>query len=193
MQNELYIIGAGGLGREIANSLHHGDLNKKFTFRGFIDDAYPVGDVVNGIPVHGGLSWINDHPAHNFMIAVSDVKKRKELVVNFNDLSLKYATIIHPGAPIYDNFFNKIGEGSFIGDGVILTINILVGRHCQILPGCTLSHDTIIGDFCTLMPGVRITSGATIGNGVTIGAGAIIAKNTIISDNTTIPPGSLIA
>jgi sugar O-acyltransferase (sialic acid O-acetyltransferase NeuD family) len=186
----MLLIGAGGLGREIAAALTQTGLKEKFTLRGFIDDNYAPGDVVNGIPIMGGLNWLSQQENLSLFIAIGNSTVREKLARQFENHN--FPRIIHPAAGFHDDFFVKLGNGSYLAAGCVLTTNILIGRFTLILPGCTLSHDTTIGDFCTLMPGVRITSGATIGNSVHIGAGTIIAKNTTIPSNTTIPPGSII-
>lgn len=189
-KTEIYIIGAGGLGRELAAVLMLPESASKFTLRGFIDDNYAIGDVLNGILVSGGLAWLTQHKGFSLYIAIGNGLLRKNISQQLQDFV--FPCIIHPAVNEPDDFFVHIGNGSYIAEGCVLTTNIQIGRHTLILPSCSLSHDTTIGDFCTLIPGVRITSGATIGNNVHIGAGTIIAKNTTIPPNTSIPPGTII-
>lgn len=191
MPPSILLIGAGGLGREIAAALIHSSLREKFTLRGFIDDNYAIGDVVNGIPVCGGLTWLMQQKGLSLFIAIGNGQIRKNISQQLQGFVFPY--IIYPAVNQPDDFFVRISHGSYVAEGCVLTTNIHIGRHTLILPGCSLSHDTTIGDCCTLMPGVRITSGATIGSNVHIGAGTIIAKNTVIPDHTTIPAGTVIA
>jgi serine acetyltransferase len=166
------------LGREIAAALTHTSLKEKFTLRGFIDDNYAIGDVVNGIPVAGGLDWLTHQNGLQLFIAIANNEVRERIANQFPQHT--FPRMIHPAVNQPDDFFVRIGHGSYIAEGCVLTTNIHIGRHTLILPGCTL------------MPGVRITSGATIGNNVHIGPGTIIAKNTTIPSNTNIPPATII-
>lgn len=186
----IHIIGAGGLGREIAAALTHTSLKEKYTLHGFIDDNYVIGDVVNGIPVAGGLDWLTHQNGLQLFIAIANNEVRERIANQFPQHT--FPRMIHPAVNQPDDFFVRIGHGSYIAEGCVLTTNIHIGRHTLVLPACTLSHDTTIGDCCTLMPGVRITSGATIGNHVHIGAGTIIATNTNIPSHSKIPPGTII-
>jgi len=147
----MLLIGAGGLGREIAAALTQTGLKEKFTLRGFIDDNYAPGDVVNGIPIMGGLNWLSQQENLSLFIAIGNSTVREKLARQFENHN--FPRIIHPAAGFHDDFFVKLGNGSYLAAGCVLTTNILIGRFTLILPGCTLSHDTTIGDFCTLMPG----------------------------------------
>jgi sugar O-acyltransferase (sialic acid O-acetyltransferase NeuD family) len=188
----IHIIGAGGLGREISAALTHTRLKEKFTLRGFIDDNLAPADVINGIPIQGGIDWLMKQKNLTLFIAIGNNSIRQSIITKLSQNNFNFPTLIHPEASIHDDFFIQIGKGSYIAQATVLTTNIHIGRHTLILPCCSISHDTTIGDCCTLMPDVRITSGATIGNNVHIGPGTIIAKNTTIPSNTTIPPSAII-
>ena len=60
----------------------------------------------------------------------------------------------------------KIGEGSIICAGTILTTNLVFGKFTQLNLLTTIGHDTILGDFCTTGPGVNISGNCNIGNNV---------------------------
>jgi sugar O-acyltransferase (sialic acid O-acetyltransferase NeuD family) len=193
MSSNIYIIGAGGLGREIAATLSCLEIKSNFDIVGFIDDNQPVDCQVNSIKIIGGIKHLKTLQSGNILIGIGNPKIRESI---FNQLNIAntftFPYILHPGANIHSNQFVSIGQGCYIADGCILTTNISIGKFTYLLPGVSLSHDTIIGHFCTLMPGVRISSGATIGANVTIGTGSIIAKPVSICNNAVIPPGSII-
>ena len=81
---------------------------------------------------------------------------------------------------------NKIGNGNYIGEGVIATVNITIGDFNLINLGCLMSHDSEIGSFCNLMHGVKISSGASLHNFVSVGAGASIISKIHIQSGTEI-------
>jgi len=145
-KTEIYIIGAGGLGRELAAAVMLPELATKFTLRGFIDDNFAIGDVVNGIPVSGGLAWLTQQKGLSLYIAIGNGQVRKNISQQLQHFV--FPCIIHPAVNEPDDFFVRIGNGSYLAAGCVLTTNILIGRFTLILPGCTLSHDTTIGDFC---------------------------------------------
>jgi sugar O-acyltransferase (sialic acid O-acetyltransferase NeuD family) len=193
MKEEIYIIGAGGLGREMAATLSFFKDDPNYKLIGFIDDSQPEGKIINNFKVLGNIEFLKSINYTNALIGVGVPKIREQIfarLLSYQNIS--FPTIIHPKASIHSKEFVTIEKGCYIADGSILTTNISIGKFTYLLPGVTLSHDTTIGDFCTLMPGVRVCSGGTIGNGVTIGAGSIIAKPVTICDGTLIPPGSII-
>ena len=193
MQSNLFIIGVGGLGREMAATLFYSGIKAKYNLIGFIDDNYSSLKEVNGIKVVGNTDYLQRLESGCVIIGVGNPSIRKTIYNRIsNQRALSFPSIYHPNASILSNDYVQIEQGCYIADGCILTTNISIGKLSYLLPGVSLSHDTIIGEFCTLMPGVRISSGATIGNGVTIGTGAIIAAPVNIPDGTSIPSGSII-
>jgi sugar O-acyltransferase (sialic acid O-acetyltransferase NeuD family) len=193
MSQNLYIIGAGGLGREMAATLFYLANKAKYNIIGYIDDNHPTGTAINGIRVLGGIDYLKTITSGNIIIGVGNPSVRENIFAQLAEINtLSFPIISHLNASIHAKEFVTIEEGCYIADGCILTTNISIGKFTYLLPGVTLSHDTNIGNFCTLMPGVRISSGATIGNGVTIGTGSIIAKPVFICDGAIIPPGSII-
>jgi len=191
MKQFIYIIGAG-LGREIAAALSFTKLNEHFVIGGFIDDALPLGTMVNGIEVVGNQQWLMQQVPVMAVIAVGNPQIRKQLYEKLRQAGVVFPALSHPTAQIDSVKDIFIGEGAYIAAGCILTTNIKIGKSNLLLPAVSISHDTITGDFCTLMPGVRISSGAEIGNNVLIGTAAIISKPIYVIENTIIPPGAIV-
>jgi acetyltransferase-like isoleucine patch superfamily enzyme len=192
MAEEIYIIGFGGLGHEIAAGLSHPFLQKKFIRKGFIDDIQPPAKDINGIPIPGNLDWLIEQQNTNAIIAVANISVRITITKRLSGSEILCPAIIHPGARIYSPNFVSIGTGCYIADGCILTTHIRIGEYALILSDVILSSDTIIGDFCTIMTGVRISGGATIGNEVFIGQDTVITGPITIKDGTVIPSGTII-
>jgi sugar O-acyltransferase (sialic acid O-acetyltransferase NeuD family) len=175
---KLYILGAGGFGREVAKVAQLiGNWSDIF----FIDDKKPINSKVNDIRVIGSLDDLMKLSGDVF-VAIGNQRIRKIII---NTLSLNnnffFPNIIHPNTNWVHSHLNRIGIGNYLGDGVIGTINISIGDFNLINLGCLLSHDTEIASFCNLMHGVKITSGAYISDSVNIGAGACIVKNAFIT------------
>jgi sugar O-acyltransferase (sialic acid O-acetyltransferase NeuD family) len=189
-KTNIYIIGAGGLGREIAATISN---NVNYSIHGFVDDKLPEGKKVNGRYVIGGLDKLFSIDKISVVIAIGNPGIRQDVFSNlFAKSNPSFPTIIHPGASIHAKDFVTVSRGSYISDGCILTTDIRIGEFSFLLPGVSLSHDTEIGSFCTLMPGVRVASGAKIGNRVTIGPGTIIASPIKIRDGAVIQAGKII-
>ena len=101
-----------------------------------------------------------------------------------------YYTYIDKNAILMDKKNIKIGEGSIICAGTILTTNLVFGNFTQLNLLTTVGHDTIVGDFCTTGPGVNISGNCNIGNNVYFGSNCTIKQKINIVDNVTIGLGS---
>lgn len=186
--NKLYIIGAGGFGREIAFVAQTMNFWSDYFF---IDDNKSRNSLVNEIPIFGTIDDLMKLTGDVF-IAIGDNKLRNNIVTKLSsNPKLFFPNIVHPNISWIHSKFNKIGFGNYIGEGVIGTVNISIGNFNMINTGCLLSHDTEIGSFCNLLHGVKITSGATLLNSVFIGAGACIVSNVLIDSAIKINPNQV--
>jgi len=181
--SKLFIIGAGGFGKEVANVAkllgNWGEIN-------FIDDSVSTSSYVNGIPVVG-KSDILEKIEGDIFIGIGAINARNIIAKKLkSNKVLNFPNIIHPSCNWINNNLNKLGEGNYIGEGVIATVNITIGDFNLINLGCLISHDSEIGSFCNLMHGVKISSGASLHNFVNVGVGASIISKIHIQSGTEI-------
>lgn len=196
----LVIIGAGGLGREVAWLVE--DINKvapEWDLMGFIDDGVK-GMTVEGHPILGtveDLISINEKPW--VVVAIADALTRKNIIEKLEQNDFKIATLIHPS--VNHSSFVMIGKGSIICCGSTITTNVTLGDACIINPNCFVGHDTIFDGYVSLMPSSNIAGEVHVGigcyfglnscviNRLNIGGWSIIgAGATVVAD---IPPYSL--
>ena len=192
---KLIIIGAGGVGQEVALIVKQiNEVDEKWNIIGFIDDNPKTwGKVINGHSVIGGtdkLKFLSDD--YYVVIAIANYKVKKKIVNRING-RLKFATIVHPKVWVHD--FMTLGQGTIIYEGAILTANIEIGNHVIISPKCGVGHDTKIKDYVSLLwnvnvsgndlieEGVLMGSGSTIIQGKCIGKGAVIGAGAVVIDN----------
>lgn len=172
----LYLIGAGGLGREIAATLSHPSFKNQYAVVGFVDDGQRPGTHINDIPVLGNLQWLKMQHSTAVVLCIGNPTIRKEILLHLSGYPLHWPNIIHPGATLYIPQRIKLGKGIFIGQGSILTTDIQIGDHSFIHLGCSLHHDTRVGKNCVLMPGVRITGGAKLTDHTYLPTGSTITE-----------------
>lgn len=111
------------------------------------------------------------------------------LVENFPP-ETNFITIIHPTAIISD--WVKIGKGSIITAGTILTCNINIGNHAQINLQTTIGHDCSIGNYFTTAPNVNISGDCKFGECVYFGTNSAIRQGIRICDNVIIGMGGIV-
>jgi hypothetical protein len=172
--NKLVIVGCGGFGREVANVAMSLELWSEIYF---VDDAKPANTLINGIKVLGGSDTLIEYSGDVF-VALGNIQARKVVVEDLKiNKEILFPNIIHPSCNWVFNTLNALGEGNYIGEGVLGTINISIGNFNLINIGCLISHDTVIRSYCNLMHGVKITSGPILHDFVNVGAGATILSS----------------
>jgi sugar O-acyltransferase (sialic acid O-acetyltransferase NeuD family) len=188
MKKPIYIYGAGGLGREIKAMLYD---SREWEIKGFYDDKVPEGSLMDGVSCLGGYAAIKE--GISMVVAIGDPLVKSKLIAKLADSpSIQYPSLIHSSSQLLNSSSIKIGQGSMITAGCILTTNIDVRDHVLINLNCTIGHDTIINSFSSVMPGVNIAGNVTIGKNVMIGSGANILNGIEIGDNAVVGCGAVV-
>ena len=197
------VFGAGGFGLEVAMLIEQINANENmWELIGFFDDGVKKGTIVNGYPVLGGIKELNNWKISLYLVlALGTPTTKKNVFEKIVNRNISYPILIHPNAIIGKYSLVKIGKGSIICAGNIITTNINIGEHVILNLACTVGHNTEIGSFSSFMPtcnisgevkigesnfwgtGSKVINQKKIGNNVTIGAGAVVTTN--IPDNVT--------
>jgi sugar O-acyltransferase (sialic acid O-acetyltransferase NeuD family) len=130
-----------------------------------------------------------DKHKYSALVTITDGNERKNIVLDMPK-NTSYYTYIDKNAILMDKQTIKIGEGSIICAGTILTTNLVFGNFTQLNLLTTVGHDTIVGNFCTTGPSVNISGNCNIGNNVYFGSNCTIKQKINIVDNVTIGLGS---
>jgi sugar O-acyltransferase (sialic acid O-acetyltransferase NeuD family) len=194
MTKRIAIFGAGGLGREVAMLIEQINAFKNtWEIIGFYDDGVSVNTESYGYKVLGGVEELNKEKNELYVVfAIGDPKIKKKVVTNISNTTILYPILVHPNALIGSKDV-KIGEGSIVAAGNILTVNINVGKHVILNLACTVGHDTNIGDYSSFMPAVNISGEVEIGEGVYVGTGAKIINQLEIGVNTIVGAGAVVS
>ncbi|WP_087256923.1 acetyltransferase [Pseudoflavonifractor sp. An85] len=192
---ELYIIGSGGFGREVAWLVERvNQVNPLWNLVGFIDDNPNTwGLECNGYKVLGGTEILSSLNREVWVVcAVGAAKTRKMIIDKINNLHhVKFATLVDPSVISSDRV--KLGEGTIICAGTILTVNIQIGKHVIVNLDCTLGHDDIIEDYVTVYPSVNISGNVNVGELTELGTGSKIIQGVNISRNVILGAGAVVS
>ncbi len=188
------IFGAGGFGREVHFLIEQINTNRQlYDFIGYFDDGIEKGTLINNFPILGGINEVNKWKEPlELVFAIGDSRLKKKLVEKICNNYITFPILIHPNVLIGNMTFNKIGEGSIICAGNVITVNIEIGKHVILNLSCTTGHDTKIEDYCSFMPTVNISGEVTIGKCVYVGTGAKIINQLSIGENTIIGSGAVV-
>jgi len=187
--SKVYIIGAGGFGREVLNI--YIDLGREDDVLGFLEEnSKREGEILNGKPIYD-ISILENLDRENIkLIGAIGTPLRKRLIEYTKELGYKYDTVIHP--TVVKSRWVSIGEGSIICAGTIITSQVTIGEHTIINLDSTIGHDVKIGSYTTISPGVHISGRVSIGDGSFIGTGAVIVPNVKIGNNSFIGAGAVV-
>ncbi len=186
------VFGSGGLAREVHEVVE--DINneqRRWNCLGFLDDdPRKWGTEVHGLPVLGGLAWLDRYPSIDVVIAVGSPAVRRRIALAVKGRGHPLATLVHPIAWVGRRV--DIGVGSVIRAGAVLSTDIRVGCCVFVGAGATVSHDTEIGDFVTIAPGVNIPGAVTINEGCDIGIGATMLQGITLGEWSIVGAGAVV-
>lgn len=190
---KIVIIGAGGFGREILWTLRDcNKVSKKYDILGFIDnDEKLKNQNICDIPVLGNFEWFSKQTEIIYAaISIGDPKIRKSIVNQLKFYKLKFPTVIHPS--VINSEYIKIGNGTIIQAGCILTTNIEIKEFVHININSTIGHGCIVDDFVTISPGSHINGESSIGEGTYVGSGVVANDEIDIGKWSIIGAGSVV-
>lgn len=189
---DLFIIGAGGFGREVAWLVERiNEVNPTWNLKGFIDDNESLwGSVEGEYLVLGGCEYLNTLSNVYAVCAVGSAKIRKIIIDKLKNSNVKFATLIDPSVLLSKRV--DIGEGSIICAGTTITVDIKIGNHVIINLDCTIGHDDVIEDFVTIYPSVNVSGNVLIGKCSELGTGMQIIQGKKVAPNTIIGAGAVV-
>lgn len=179
---DILIIGAGNFGREVAQVIRDINSDKnQWNILGFIDETPEKhSTVINNIPVLGGPEWLeqNSRGSISAVFAIGNPRNKYRLIRRLGKYGLDHPILIHPGAIM--SSYVSIGSGSIICWGCFISVDIRIGNHVAINPGCGIGHDAVIMDYSTLYWDVTLSGNVTIREGCEIGSkAAVIPQRTV--------------
>jgi sugar O-acyltransferase (sialic acid O-acetyltransferase NeuD family) len=191
---DVVIVGAGGFGREVRDwFMHWADAQRmaghRWNVLGFLDDGHPHAGRLSRIGAEhlGPLERLGDMPGVLYYIGIGDPGTRARIAERADRMGARPGpAFAHPSAVVGSDV--RLGDGTILCPGVLMTTNVQIGRHVHLNIGCTVGHDAVIGDFVTVNPGATISgdvilepramvgTNAAINQGVRVGSGAVIGS-----------------
>lgn len=176
MSTPVWIVGAGGLGREVLDACGRAGL----AVVGFVDDraAGPVAEraVARDLPVGAAA-----------VIAIGDGAARQRVA---EELDATWTSVAHPTAVVADRV--AVGAGVIVLAGAIVSVDVDLGPHAQVHYGATVGHDTVLGAGVTVLPGARVAGSVRVGAAATIGSGAIVLQGLTVGAGAMVGAGAVV-
>jgi len=192
---DLYIIGAGGVGEEVALIVESiNAASPTWNLKGFVDENTDLlgTAILDGVSVVSSLKEILQTEEEIYVsVAISNPLVKARIVRKIKrNKNIKFATLIHPSVPL--NRTIQIGEGSIIYSNVILSSNIVIGEHVLLSPKVGVGHGSRISNFCSLLWNVNISGNVVLLESVLIGSSATILQNLVVSEMSVVGACALV-
>ena len=172
MKQTLIIIGAGGHGKVIADTLS--ELSE-FRLIGFIDDQ-----VAAGTEVHAGVTCLGNVEeilsgrveADNYVVGIGNNSVRKKIHSELERMHLRLASIVHPRAILAPSV--SVEQGVVVLQGAVVSTLCVLEKGCIVDAGSIVNHETKIGAFSHLSVGTVVCNNVTVQGGVKTRPGEIV-------------------
>jgi len=188
---KLFIVGAGGFGRELAAWLN--DLppqSRDWEWQGFLDDNVdalkPFGNFASVVPL--ASHRVSDQNIYLCGIGAPAIKKK--IVEPLLKQGAVFISFIHPRATIGDRV--KLGQGVVICPECVLSCDIELGDFSMVNLRSTIGHDVKVGPWSTLSAQCDLTGGVELGTTVFLGSRVSIIPGKKVGDGATVGAGSTV-
>lgn len=188
---KIYIVGAGGFGRELLEWIKN--INKvkpTWEIAGFLDDNLHALDQYEcDYKVVGSIKDWQPKEDEVFALALGVPEIKRKIVKLLKEKGAKFASVIHPTALVSE--FSRYGEGLVMYPYARLSPNSEIGDFVTLQP-THIGHDTIIGDYSVISGNCNIIRNVVIGQDVFLAAGACIAQDLHVGDGAYIGLGAVV-
>ena len=184
---DLYIYGAGGVGRETIQLIEN---EGKWNIKGFLDDSKELNKkIIDNIEVVGTSEMIRDLPENSYIaLCIANPLIKKKIVDKHKNVN--WATLISPS--IFRARNSEIGNGSIIYHNNTISIDTKIGKFVYINFNSIIPHDNIIGDYVSIMNSVTLSGAVHVEEGTLIGSNAVIIQGIKIGKNVIIGAGAVV-
>ena len=190
----IVILGAGGVGLEIAEFLPDFSKNRKipYALEGFLDDDLH-NPKFSSLPLLDRIDNFNKYEDVKFISSIGSAHDTDLRMKVFDRISRSidnWGTLIHPQSTVANSAV--IEPGVLIYPGCRIGSNVNIGRNTLIAYNSTVAHESVIGEHSVIASGVSISGEATIGRNTYLAPGCVIAHGVRIGDNCMIGIGSVV-
>ena len=175
----LLLVGAGGLGREVAAAVEAVNrVEPRWQVLGYVDDDPALqGATIGGHSVLGPLEAADRFRDASVAICVASPTNqlaRKRVAMRMAADQERLATIVHPAAHLASS--TELGAGAIVLAGTVATTDVTIGSNCLIMPNVTLTHDDVLSDHVICAGGAALAGEVHVGEGAYLGAGCRVRE-----------------
>lgn len=189
---DIYIVGAGGCGRETLSMLQEINAIKgpQWNIQGFLDDTEdPLAGKECDFGVVGSIRDYSPRPNDTLVMAIANPADKKNLAEMLLCRGAQFETVVHPYANLGRHC--AIGNGTIVQCGFGMTVNVKIGSFVTLLSSC-VGHDVVIGDYSTISSHCNISGNVSVGEGVFMGGNVAVAPHMTIGSRAFLCMGSVV-
>ena len=192
MADDLFIVGAGGHGRETLDVVEaiNAAGSTEWNFVGFVDDGEVRSDRLDRREAKVVETDDLNPEKARYVIGIGDPATRESVAERMTLAGFVPATLIHPDASVGADV--RIAEGVVLAAGARVTTNVSLERHSQLNVGAVVSHDCEVGAFVTFSPGTLVNGECRIGDRAFFGTGAIVTPRLRIGADAKVGAGAVV-
>lgn len=193
--SSLIVLGAGGLGREVAElALEIMDSNPLLGWKlcGFLDDKRTGTVALGGVnlPVMGTIASWAPSSSEVFVCGIGDPRTRERVTESIVRKGAQFVRLVHPRALVSRSA--TIRDGTVLFASAVVSAGADVGNHVLVNYFASVGHDSKVGDFSVVSGHSDITGSVSLGKGVLVGSQATIAPGLHVGDYARISMGSVV-
>lgn len=192
--SNIYIVGAGGLGRGLAESLllemEKNKIEKNEIY--FIDDNF-VGKTINGVDVIDSVDNFTKNTNHKSVVynAIGEPNSRYNVQQKLEKNNLfDFPNFIPSSVFLPPSLI--LGKGNIISRGTVLSANVEIGDFNLIHYNSSIGHDLKIKSYNCIYPLASLSGYVEIGNCNMVGAGSVFLPQVKIGDFNKIGANSTV-
>lgn len=189
---KILILGMGGHAKSITDVI---ERENKYEIAGYVVNNYVEGEDI-GYPILGtddDLFSLFKSGIRYAAMGIGYLGKgclREKLYEKLKKIGFALPIICDPSAIISRK--TRIGEGTFIGKGVIINAGADIGNNCIINSGTVIEHDCVVGDFSHISVGAVLCGNVVVGSESFIGANATVIQSVDIGNKVVVGAGEVL-
>lgn len=192
---KIAIIGAGGLGREVASIIKNiNQVSLLWDIIGFFDDTNELQGI--NTPYGKVLGTIEDlnriRQELNVVIAVGKGQGIFNIRQRIDNKNIVFPNIIHPSTMFLDKDTTSMGEGNIFSAQCIVSCGVKIGSYNIFNTRVTLGHDGEIEDYNVFSPNTQISGNVSIGKLNYLGFNCGVIQGKKIGNNNTLAAGAML-
>lgn len=187
----IFIVGAGGFGREVLHWARHTWPEHVAKIAGFLSaDPNKLDGHAKTLPILGSPVDFAPKPTDGLLLAIGIQRVRRQVAEQLAARGARFLTLVHTTAIVAQTA--EIGTGSIICPYAIVSDGVRLGRFVLLNYHSSLGHDAAAGDFAVFSPYATLGGQARVEADVFLGLHASVGPERTVAAESIVAAGSCV-